>query len=75
VYLKGNDPKIVALMGQFVGVQGQLTTDDRAGLKFIAPQDIQACDQGKVNTTVSAQITPPSLLRQSTQGQASTGNE
>jgi hypothetical protein len=64
VYLHGDDAKLVPLLGQFVGVRGQVSTDDRLTLKVIPVTDIAAVDQAQVNGKVQANIVPPSLLSQ-----------
>jgi hypothetical protein len=62
VYIKSNDPKYASLLNQFIGVRGDLVSDERLKIKTITPTDAEAVDQTKVNNTVIATITPPSLL-------------
>ncbi len=47
-YLRSNDAKTVPLIGQFVGVKGALQDEARLG--------------AKVHLTITARITPPSLM-------------
>ena len=62
------------LLGQFVGVKGTITTDDSLNLKMIDnPSVVEPVDQTKVNSSVAAQILPPSLLPHT--AQASTNGE
>ena len=35
VYLRSNDPKYASLLNQFVGVRGDLTSDERLRMKII----------------------------------------
>jgi hypothetical protein len=62
VYIRSNDAKYAQLMNQFVGVRGSLRTDERLKMKIITPTDAEPVDQVKVNNTVIATITPPSML-------------
>ncbi len=73
VYLRTNEPKYAALLNKFVGVKGDLNNDEQLNLKVIAPTAAEAVDPAKVNTTVAAQIIPPSMLPRATE--ASTGNQ
>lgn len=61
-YIKSNDPKYAGLLNQFIGVRGDLVTDERLKIKTITPTEAEAVEQSKVNTSVIATITPPSLL-------------
>lgn len=62
VYLRTNDPKFSGLLNQFVGVRGDVTSDERLRMRIITPTDAEAVDAAKVNSTVIATITPPSML-------------
>jgi uncharacterized protein YgiM (DUF1202 family) len=62
VYIKSNDPKYATLLNQFVGVRGDVVTDERLKMKTITPTEAEPVEQTKVNTTVIATITPPSFL-------------
>jgi hypothetical protein len=62
IYVRTSDAKITALMGQFIGVNGQPTTDPQLSLRIITPTDAQEVDESKVNTQVMADIVPPSML-------------
>jgi uncharacterized protein YgiM (DUF1202 family) len=62
VYIKSNDPKFAGLLNKFVGVRGDLVTDDNLKMRTITPTDAEQVEQSKVNATVIATITPPSLL-------------
>jgi len=62
VYIRTNDTKYTALLGQFIGVKGDLATDQQLSIKVITPTDAVAVDQAKVNNGVTAEVIPPSLL-------------
>ncbi|CAN5608768.1 hypothetical protein BH10PLA1_BH10PLA1_13010 [soil metagenome] len=62
VYIRTNDTKYTGLLGQFIGVKGDLTTDQQLSIKVITPTDAVAVDQAKVNNGVTAEVIPPSLL-------------
>jgi uncharacterized protein YgiM (DUF1202 family) len=62
IYVRTTDTKITAMMGQFIGIKGEPTTDPQLSLRLIDPTDAQQVDQSKVNTSVMASIVPPSLL-------------
>jgi uncharacterized protein YgiM (DUF1202 family) len=68
VYIRSNDPKYTSMLNQFVGVKGDLTNDERLKLKIITPTGMEAVDASKVNGTVIATITPPSMLNITTAG-------
>jgi len=71
-YIRTVDTAPMALLGQFVGVKGTISTDDSLNLKMIEnPTLVEPVDQAKVNGSVAAQILPPSLLPRSSE--ASTG--
>lgn len=62
VYLRSNDPKLPALLNQFVGVRGDVTTEPRLKMRTITPTATEPVDPSKVNNTVIATITPPSMI-------------
>ena len=62
VYLRSNDPKFADLIGQFVGVKGQVGTEPQLNLRVVAPTGTEVVDPSKVNGSVAAEIIPPSLL-------------
>jgi len=61
VYIWGTDPKVATLVDQFVGVGGDVQTDNRLQFKVINPTGVEAVDASKVNTAIAAEIVPPSL--------------
>jgi hypothetical protein len=71
VYLRSNDNKIGTLMNQFVGVKGDVKTDEQLSLKVIEPTAFETVDQSKLYTGVMSQIVPPSLMPA---GSAAAGN-
>ena len=62
VYIKSNDPKFAGMLNQFIGVRGDVVTDEHLKMKTITPTEAEQVEQSKVNTAVIATITPPSLL-------------
>ncbi len=62
LYIRTTDAKYAGLLNQFIGVRGEITEDTAMNLKLISPTDAEAVDQSKVNTTVTAQVIPPTLL-------------
>jgi SH3-like domain-containing protein len=76
VYVRSADPKYALLLDQFVGVRGDLRTDERLRMKIITPNEAEPVEQSKVNNTVIATITPPSMLPlAATVDQATTAGE
>lgn len=73
VYIRSSDEKVLKQLSHFVGVKGQVTTDAQLNIKVIAPTAIEPVDQSKVNTSVTAEMIPPSLVTKGTE--ASTGNQ
>jgi hypothetical protein len=64
----------VTLIGKFIGVKGEITTEQALSMKVVNPTDVAEVAQTEVFKSVGAQIVPPSILPQSAQ-QASTGNQ
>jgi uncharacterized protein YgiM (DUF1202 family) len=62
IYVRTSDPKITALMSEFVGLNGPTSTDPQLSLRVIEPTEAQPVDESKVNASVMASIIPPSLL-------------
>jgi hypothetical protein len=73
-YLRSDDPKYGTLLGQFIGVKGELTSDPALNLRVVKPTEWSAVDPNTVFRGVGAQIVPPSLLPQA-QEQASVQQE
>jgi SH3-like domain-containing protein len=65
LYIRSDDVKYAGMLDQFVGVNGDITQDTTMNLKLIAPTDIAIVDPAKVNSSVAAQIVPPSMLSKS----------
>jgi hypothetical protein len=62
VYVRTNDQKFAAFLGQFIGVRGEVQTDARLNLRVITPTAYEEVNPAKVGDKVAAQIVPPSLL-------------
>src|SRR5205807_6275423 len=61
-YLRTSDAKYAGLLGQFIGVKGAVGSDGQFRQIIAKPADPQVIDPGKVNTSIAAQIVPPSLM-------------
>lgn len=61
VYLRSDDPSIVQMMGQFIGVRGEVTNDTRMAIRYITPSKIESVDPSKVNQSIVAGMVPPSM--------------
>lgn len=61
-YIRTDDGKILSLMGQFVGVKGEITTEAQLSMKVISPTDFAAVDPAKLNHGVTASVIPPSMM-------------
>jgi hypothetical protein len=62
LYIRSNDAKYAGLLNQFIGVRGDIVEDAAMSLKTIDPTLAEAVDVSKVNSTVTAQVIPPTLL-------------
>jgi SH3-like domain-containing protein len=62
VYMRTNDPKVAVLMGQFIGVRGEVQQDAQLNARVITPTDFEAVNPAKVGQSIASQIIPPSLL-------------
>jgi uncharacterized protein YgiM (DUF1202 family) len=75
VYIRTNDNKLGAMLGQFIGVRGDIGNDAQLGLRVVSPTLVEAVDQTKLYSNVASQIVPPSLMPGGATGTATTGNE
>lgn len=62
VYLRTDDVKFGTLIGQFIGVQGEVVSDSAMNMKFITPTETKQIDPATVGTTVTAQLLPASII-------------
>ena len=74
-YLRSDDPKYGGMIGQFIGVKGDLSTDASLGLKVVTPSDVAQVDPNQLFRGVGSQIVPPSLLPQGGVAQQASGSE
>jgi uncharacterized protein YgiM (DUF1202 family) len=63
-YLRSDDPKYGGMIGQFIGVKGDLSTDPSLGLKVVTPTEAKDVDPNQLFRNIGSQIVPPSLLPQ-----------
>ncbi len=61
-YVRTDDPKVGASIGQFVGVKGDIATEASLNMKVISPSEWQQVDPNQLYRGVAAQIVPPSML-------------
>jgi hypothetical protein len=73
VYLRSDDNKLGQMIGQFIGVRGDVANDSQLNLKIVSPTAFEVVNPAKVGQTVAAQICPPSLLPSGVAGAASGG--
>jgi uncharacterized protein YgiM (DUF1202 family) len=67
VYIRTNDPQYATMFGQFIGVTGQLTSDDQLKIKYVTPTLVERVDPTKLNRGVVAQFAPASMLPKATE--------
>ena len=63
VYIRTSSRDVTALLNQFVGVKGELTSDPLLRLRVITPTEAKLVDQTKVGSTIAAAVIPTSILR------------
>ena len=61
-YLRSDDPKYGQLLGQFIGVTGQIANEPGLNLKVITATEFAKADPNELYRGIAAQIVPPSLL-------------
>jgi uncharacterized protein YraI len=62
VYVRSNDSKISGMLGQFVGLRGDVLNDQQLQAKVITPTDVDAIDASQLYRKAIAPIAPPSLV-------------
>ena len=62
VYIRSNDVKLGAMVGQFIGVEGEMVTDSQLNVRVITATGTEIVDQTKLGNGVAAQVMPPSML-------------
>ncbi len=63
VYVRTDDPaKYGAMIGKFVGVKGEPSTESALSMKVVVPTDAVEIDPNEMYRTIAAQIVPPSML-------------
>jgi uncharacterized protein YgiM (DUF1202 family) len=72
VYLRTSDPKNASMIGQFIGVKGDLTTESQLSMKVVTATDCTVIDPAQLFKSVAAQVIPPSMVPQPQQ--VSSGN-
>lgn len=62
VYIRTNDANVTAALDKFVGVSGEVVSDDQINLTYVTPTKIEQVDPQLVNVRVFAEFLPPSML-------------
>ncbi len=62
LYIRSDDNKYAALLNQFIGVRGDIIEDTTMSMKIMTPTVAETVDRTKVNSTVTAEMIPPTLL-------------
>jgi transcription elongation GreA/GreB family factor len=63
VYLRSSDATYATMIGQFIGVQGNVEVDNTTSLKYITPTATKVVNPTDVGGSVTAHIIPPSILQ------------
>ena len=77
-YLRVDEGKITGMIGEFIGVNGEVSTEAGLNLRIVSASDVEKVDPNRVFRGVVSQIVPPSLLPQAApdaQAASSTGQE
>jgi len=74
VYIRSDDAKLATMIGQFVGVKGEANIDPVVNLNVITPTAVEEMSEAKI-PTITAQITPPSLLNKTNQASTETPSD
>jgi uncharacterized protein YgiM (DUF1202 family) len=67
VYLRGADAKIGSMLGQFLGVKGDVAPAG-GGIQILTATEVEAVDPTLVGTRVAARMTPPTLISRTAAG-------
>lgn len=70
IYIRSNDDKLVGMIGQFIGVKGDVVGDATIQGNVVNPTAIEPVDPNKVNTSVAAQVMPASMAPRSSAASA-----
>jgi len=63
VYVRTNDAaRYGAMIGKFIGVKGEVTTESALSMKVLVPTDAKEVDPNALYRTIASQIVPPSML-------------
>ena len=61
LYLREGDTPLRPMVGQFVGISGELETAKKGSLSYITPQAVEPVEAAAIYNGVNAEIIPPSL--------------
>jgi len=63
VYIRASDTsKYGAMIGKFIGVKGEITTESALSMKVVVPTDAKEVDPNALYRTIASQVVPPSML-------------
>ena len=63
VYVRASDAgKYGAMIGKFIGVKGEITTESALSMKVVVPTDAKEVDPNALYRTIASQVVPPSML-------------
>jgi uncharacterized protein YgiM (DUF1202 family) len=76
VYLRSDDSsKYGAMVGKFIGVKGEVTSESALQMKVVVPTDAKEIDPNTLYRTAAAQIVPPSMLPKTADVSQQSGTE
>ena len=76
VYLRSDDSaKYGAMIGKFIGVKGEVTSESALQMKVVVPTDAKEIDPNTLYRTAAAQIVPPSMLPKTADVSQQSGTE
>ena len=62
-YIRTSDPQHAVMLGKFVGVKGEISTEAQLSLKVVAtPTELSVVDPAKIHRGVTASVLPPSMI-------------
>jgi hypothetical protein len=76
VYVRADDSgKYGAMIGKFIGVKGEITSESALQMKVVVPTEAKEIDPNTLYRTAAAQIVPPSMLPRTADVSQQSGTE
>lgn len=69
IYVRAGDKPLGDSLDKFVGIEGQVVSDDAAKLTYVQPSKVDVVESKQVNVKVFADFSPPSLSTQTIAGE------